>query len=76
MEWTVVTVIIALVGLFAILVPPIVKLNTSITRLTVVMENHSKALDNMETKNAEEHKVFCEAINNHDKRIYAIEKSK
>ena len=76
MEWTVVTVIIALVGLFAILVPPIVKLNTSITRLTVVMENHSKALDSMEIKNAEEHSGFCKAINDHEKRIYSIEKQK
>jgi len=44
MEWTSVTVIIALVGLGAAVIKPIVALTQSITKLTVVVERMSAEL--------------------------------
>ena len=38
MEWTVVTVLVALVGLFVTVGRPVVELNRSITRLTTMLE--------------------------------------
>lgn len=51
MEWTTVTVIIALVGLGAAVIKPIVSLTQSITKLTVVVERLERELD-------EQHKVL------------------
>ena len=45
MEWTVVTVLVALVGLFVTVSRPVVELNRSITRLTTMLENMAQRLD-------------------------------
>ena len=45
MEWTVVTVLVALVGLFVTVGRPVVELNRSITRLTTMLENMAQRLD-------------------------------
>ncbi len=45
MEWTTVTVIIAIVGLIATVTTPLIKLNSNITRLTVILDNIKAELE-------------------------------
>lgn len=81
-EWGVVLVIISVVGLIAAVTGPIVKLNTSITKLTVMMGNVTGDLDELTTKNSKSHERIHEklerhdgAINDHDKRIHVLERA-
>lgn len=80
MEWTAVTVIIALVGLGAAVIKPVVSLTQSITRLTVVVDVLQKNMDSMTGENTEAHHRIWEKnteqdkrIDEHDKRITVIE---
>lgn len=80
MEWTVVTVLIALVGLLAALVKPIVSLTKSITKLTVVVERVQGDVETMTTHNTEAHRRIWEhndeqdgKLNDHETRITMIE---
>lgn len=80
MEWTVVGVIVTLVGLGAAIVPPIIKLNTSIVKLTDSNDRLSEKLTSMETSNTSEHRRIWTAvdknhghINDHETRISVLE---
>lgn len=89
-EWTVVTVIIVLVGLVATLVKPMLSLNTSMTKLTISNERLSEDLKGLTDKNSEAHARIWQhedeqdkRLNDHDKqfdshesRIGALEKGK
>ena len=48
MEWTVVTVIIALAGLMATVGAPVIKLNGTIVKLNATIEAMDKRLENVE----------------------------
>ena len=50
MEWSVVTVIVVLVGLFAAIAGPIIKLNSTITKLSTMIDYALKKLDELEEK--------------------------
>ena len=90
MEWQVVTVIIALIGLVAAVAGPIVKLNGTITKLSVIIEHALTRLDNLErgdkdmqTKMKESHTKLHgridrqeEVLHEHDKRITNLERKK
>ena len=54
-EWIVVTVIIALVGLIATIIKPVITLTKSITKLTVVVDNISDTFTEYKLKNNESH---------------------
>jgi len=80
-EWTVVLVVIALIGLIATVVPPIVKLNNSITKLTTCFESLTIELKEFKRKNDDSHDKLWntvnehdDKINNHDTRITVLEK--
>lgn len=69
MEWTIVTVIIALVGLFMTVGKPVINLNSSITRLQDAIDElreDIKVLTNR-TDNQEE------KLQNHETRISILE---
>lgn len=69
MEWTIVTVIIALVGLFMTVGKPVINLNSSITRLQDAIDElreDIKVLTNR-TDNQEER------LQNHETRISILE---
>ena len=66
MEWTTVTVIIALVGLGAAVIKPIVSLTQSITKLTVVLE---RELDDESEQSRESHKRLWDHIEEQDNRL-------
>lgn len=76
MEWIVVTVIIALVGLFMTVGKPIISLNKNITTLNVNFENMNRRLDKQEeaiqeqsTKAHESHKELWDKNAEQDKLI-------
>lgn len=82
MEWTVVTVLIALIGLFLTVSKPIIKLNETITRLTMICDNLNRRFEKAEIDNHDGHKRLWEhntaqdrLIEEHDKRITILEKN-
>lgn len=80
MEWTVVTVVIALVGLFAVVIPPITKLTKSMTELTMGINTLTDDLSKLETGNKDAHRKLWEheskqdeKLGNHEQRIFILE---
>lgn len=87
-EWQVFGVIVALFSFVVAVVTPILKLNTSITKLTVTMESMSKDLINDREKSRDAHKNIWAGIDavekknteqdltlsNHEQRIKVLEK--
>ena len=58
MEWTVVTVIVVLIGLIAAVAKPIVNLNSTITKLDTTLDIFLKRYDKDCGDNEKEHKRF------------------
>ena len=80
-EWEVVGVIIALLGLIAAIAGPLVKLNTSITTLTVTLRDLNEDMDDLTTKNTKSHQRLWDhneeqdkKINDHEMRLTIVEK--
>ena len=76
MDWTVIAGVAALVGLIGGIVAPILKLNTSITQLTVVVNGLAKGFDKLTDKNDDAHKEINVKLDDHETRISIIEHSK
>ena len=81
MEWQVVGVIVVLVGLAGSIIGPVIKLNSSITRLTVTMERLVKDVDVIKGNSHDAHQHLWEKndeqdkiINDHETRITSLEK--
>ena len=81
MEWTIVTVIISLVGLGAAFIRPIVSLTRSITSLTVVVERVERELADQEKHSTESHRRIWEhntaqddRLDDHEMRIDRLER--
>lgn len=74
MEWTVVTVCVALAGLFVTVGRPVVELNRSITRLTTMLDVVTQRLDRLEADNRQTHARLWERLDAHEKRLQALEK--
>ena len=81
MEWTVVSVLVVLVGLFATIGAPIIKLIASITKLTSSVEYLQESMDDLTKRNRDAHgRIFGkleeheETINSHETRITVLEK--
>ena len=81
MEWTTVTVIIALVGRGAAVIKPIVSLTQSITKLTVVVERLERELDEQSEHSRESHRRLWDhneeqdnRLDDHERRIHDMEK--
>ena len=72
-EWTVITVLVVMVGLVAAIVKPIVNLNSAITTNTVVLGQHTEALRELNANNCAEHKEYERQLNDHEQRIYILE---
>ena len=75
MDWTVIAGVAALVGLIGGVVAPILKLNTSITQLTVVVNGLVKNFEKLTDKNDGAHKEINEKLDDHETRILIIEHS-
>lgn len=81
MEWQVVGVIVVLVGLAGSIIGPVIKLNSSITRLTVTMERLVRDMDAFKESSHDAHQRLWEKndeqdkiINDHETRITSLEK--
>jgi len=79
-EWTVVVVISSLLGMGAIIIRPIIKLNTTITILNETVRNLKGDIEEIAKKNTESHTRLWdkyngheETLKDHEKRIYSIE---
>lgn len=68
-EWTVVTVLAVLVGLFLSVGKPIINLNSNITKLNTNLENIQKQQDKYEKDNEHEHDRIWKNLNEKDKAI-------
>ena len=75
MDWTVIAGVAALVGLIGGIVAPILKLNTSITRLTVVVNGLVENFEKLTDKNECAHEKINEKLDDHETRISIIEHS-
>ena len=82
-EWGVITVIAALVDLGAAICGPIIKLNTSITKLTETMRNVGERLNRLDEDNHDSHKRLWDKneeqdnrLGDHETRIHLLEKKK
>ena len=89
MEWTVVTVIIAIVGLIGTVAVPLVKNTKAMTQLSgkiehliYRMEQEENDLNAFKAKAADKHGIIFDELNkhentiiNHEGRIYALEKN-
>ena len=75
MDWTVIAGVAALVGLIGGIVAPILKLNTSITQLTVVVNGLARNFEKLTDKNDEAHGKINEKLEDHETRITLIEHS-
>lgn len=83
-EWGVVGVLIAIVGLFFTVGKPVITLNTSITKLTVTVEQLQKDYDDLKkqaheevndlaVKNADSHRRIHDKLDDHEHRIADLE---
>jgi len=77
-EWAVFGVLVAVAGFLAVVVPPIVNLTKSITRLTVVVDNLSKDMELQRRSNSklwahndEQDGRLCD----HETRLQLLEKT-
>ena len=80
-EWTVAVVLISLMGMVISVLTPAIKLNTSVTKLTTLVDTLNNKLIAMDTNNAESHRrIWNELdehkgqIHDHDTRITLLEK--
>lgn len=74
MEWTIVGVIVVLVGLIATLVKPLINLNTSIVKNTMATKTLSQSIERYEIDNKSEHGEIWDELKEHDGRISAFER--
>ncbi len=79
-EWTVVTVIVTLLGLGAAVIRPLIGLNGTITRLTAAVNVLEKNISGLAAKNSESHAKLWERVeehedilNSHETRLTVIE---
>lgn len=89
MEWTVVSVIVVLVGLIGTVAVPLSKntkamtqLSEKINHLVYRMDKDEDELSDFKSKSAEKHRLIFDTLGehqksliNHESRIYALEKN-
>ena len=82
MEWEVVGVIVVLVGLIATVSGPMLKLNSTLTRLTTKMDSFTEGLENFQGRYKDHlkdqsaiNKKQQEELDDHEHRITVLETS-
>jgi predicted nucleic acid-binding Zn-ribbon protein len=68
-EWTVVTVIAVLAGLLGAIIKPIIRLNTTLTKLTESVNALEKNIAAMNDKNGEAHEKLWRKSDEHEQRL-------
>lgn len=72
-EWAIVTVLIALTGLFMTVAKPILGLNSTITRLSENVERLESRLTEFSENNTDSHRRLWAQCDGHAKRLEAHE---
>lgn len=72
-EWGVVGVLIALVGLFATLIKPMISLTKSITELTVAVRGLKEGQDEQKKSAKTAHEKIWEKLQEHEEWIRRLE---
>jgi hypothetical protein len=72
-EWTVVTVIVTLVGLGAAVIRPLISLNTSITRLASIVNELEKSVSGLTVKNSDAHGRIWNKLGEHEDALFSHE---
>lgn len=72
-EWTIVTVIIALVGLFLAVGAPIIRQTKTMTKLDTTMSTLSEKLTELEDKNSDAHRRIWDHNSEQDKQLHGHE---
>lgn len=72
-EWEVLGIIIVLIGFVSSIVAPIIKLNTTITKLTQIVDSLATDVAELTKRNSDTHARLFDVINEHDKRISILE---
>ncbi|MGN1167196.1 MAG: hypothetical protein ACI4S2_12315 [Lachnospiraceae bacterium] len=72
-EWGVFLVIVSLITFATAIITPIIKLNTSIVRLTDSVTLLEKSLDNMADSNSRAHKRIWDQLDEHGEKLNAHE---
>ncbi len=82
-EWGVITVLAGLASFAAAVIGPVIKLNTSITKLTVSLTSLQNRLEEIESGNTSSHRRLWEKnddqdrkLENHEMRIHDLESVK
>jgi hypothetical protein len=73
MEWTVVVVLIALVGLVVSVLTPAIRLNTSVTKLSTLVDSLNAKLSTMESNNTDAHRRIWSELDEHKSTLSAHE---
>lgn len=69
-EWTIVGVIVTLIGLVTAIIKPLITLNSVITRLTEVVKHLETNLCNLTEKNATSHGQIWEHLGEQDEQLH------
>lgn len=72
-EWGVFGVIVALSAFAISIATPVIKLNTTITKLAVIVDSLDKKVGTVVDKNDRDHEIFRSQINDHESRIKLLE---
>ena len=79
-QWDVVLVIAGLTSLFALILTPVIKLNSTMTKLNTLMERLSVEMNTLRDNNTDSHKRLWthneeqdKQISNHENRINNLE---
>lgn len=72
--WDVFVVLVAVVGLFATVLPFFTKLNRTLGELNATVEQMKELISRTEDKNSESHQRIFEKIDDHEQRISHLEK--
>lgn len=80
LEWTIVTVLVTMAGLFLSVMTPLLKLNSTIIRLNASVDALNEEMEKYTVKNDQSHDRLwrksdeqSERLNDHEKRIVRLE---
>ena len=69
MEWTIVGVVVVLVGLVGAFAKPLLSWNTNLTENTMAIRGLTDSIKGNEKSNAEEHIAIWDAVEKHDEKL-------
>lgn len=72
-KWTIIEVLVVILGLFFTVGKPVLKLITSISGLTDEVKTTRNELSNLAKNNTQSHRDLYNRVNNHERRMGKLE---